>query len=164
MTEPKRTLKDLGQQDDFVDRHIGPNAAEIDSMLQTLGIPSLDALVERAVPPSIFERSPLGLPESRTESDVLQSLRRLGARNDRNTSVSVRLSARPRGDFSKIDGGTARSTRTPRDGIASNCNIDSISAAFGPICLPTKSSCCSRSLSSRVLFIVRRPFRRLAND
>ncbi len=76
-----RELRDLEQRDDFVGRHIGPNAAEIESMLQTLAIPSLDVLVERAVPPSIFETAPLGLPESRTEADVLRTARALASRN-----------------------------------------------------------------------------------
>ncbi|MFO0995637.1 MAG: aminomethyl-transferring glycine dehydrogenase [Alphaproteobacteria bacterium] len=76
-----RELKDLEQRDDFIARHIGPNAAEIESMLQLLAIPSLDVLVERAVPPSIFETSPLGLPESRTEREVLTTLRAIASRN-----------------------------------------------------------------------------------
>jgi glycine dehydrogenase len=82
-----RRLDALEQTTDFVRRHIGPSDTEIAAMLATLGLPSLDALVDRAVPKSIRSKAPLDLPAGRTESDVLAELRALAARNRTLTSM-----------------------------------------------------------------------------
>ncbi|WP_225755710.1 aminomethyl-transferring glycine dehydrogenase [Actinotalea sp. Marseille-Q4924] len=67
--------------DGFVDRHVGPRAADLDRMLETVGAPSLDALVDEAVPASIRQPRPLQLPPARSEAEVLRDLRALAARN-----------------------------------------------------------------------------------
>ncbi|EYR63730.1 glycine dehydrogenase [Actinotalea ferrariae CF5-4] len=67
--------------DGFVDRHVGPRAADLDRMLETVGAPSLDALVDEAVPASIRQPGPLQLPPARSEAEVLRDLRALAARN-----------------------------------------------------------------------------------
>jgi hypothetical protein len=43
-------------QDRFADRHIGPDAADVDAMLRVLGHKTLDGLIDAAVPPSIRTR------------------------------------------------------------------------------------------------------------
>ena len=63
------------------DRHIGPRPAEREHLLATLGYPSLDALVDAAVPPAIRESAPLELPPARTEAEALAELRRIASRN-----------------------------------------------------------------------------------
>src|SRR3546814_4309281 len=50
-------------------------------MLEQSGVPSLDALIDRAVPKSIRSKAPLDLPPSRAERDVLGELRRMAGRN-----------------------------------------------------------------------------------
>ena len=50
-------------------------------MLRRLGLSSLDDLIERTVPESIRDLSPLALPPARTESEVLSSLSHLASRN-----------------------------------------------------------------------------------
>ena len=45
--------------DRFVRRHIGPRPAEAAAMLKQLGYPSLDAMVEAAVPKAIRLAKPL---------------------------------------------------------------------------------------------------------
>ncbi|WP_372469991.1 aminomethyl-transferring glycine dehydrogenase [Cellulosimicrobium marinum] len=50
-------------------------------MLDQLGHPSLDALVDAAVPASIRTDRPLDLPVARTETEVLDHLRALAAKN-----------------------------------------------------------------------------------
>src|SRR6202166_2396219 len=72
--------------DTFVRRHLGPQEAEIEAMLDVLGVPSLDALVDETVPASIRLGRPLalaGLPDDREirEHEVLQALRRLASQN-----------------------------------------------------------------------------------
>src|SRR5438874_330627 len=67
--------------DTFVQRHIGPDENDVRAMLQTLGLSSLDELVEKTVPASIRLRRPLELGEPRGEMDVLAELRELAGKN-----------------------------------------------------------------------------------
>jgi glycine dehydrogenase len=67
--------------DPFPPRHIGPNADEIAAMLKTLGVSSLDALIDSAVPKNIRARKPLNLPEAIGESAALAELKAMMARN-----------------------------------------------------------------------------------
>jgi glycine dehydrogenase len=48
--------------DQFIDRHIGPNAAELQEMLTAIGVSSLDQLIEETVPSAIRLRGELALP------------------------------------------------------------------------------------------------------
>lgn len=65
----------------FAPRHVGPRGREIQVMLDQLGHDSLDALVDAAVPASIRTDRPLDLPAARTETEVLDHLRGLAAKN-----------------------------------------------------------------------------------
>jgi glycine dehydrogenase len=65
----------------FATRHIGPQADERDKMLATLGLGSLDDLVEQAMPSSIRMRGPLDLPPALTEAETLDVLRGLAEQN-----------------------------------------------------------------------------------
>src|SRR6266481_150479 len=67
--------------DRFVRRHIGPSEADIQQMLAVCGFPSLDALIDAAVPAQIRLRRPLNLPPSRSEHGLLNELREIAARN-----------------------------------------------------------------------------------
>src|SRR5712692_1709461 len=67
--------------DRFVRRQIGPSDADIQQMLAVCGFPSLDALIEAAVPAQIRLRRPLNLPPSRSEHGLLNELREIAARN-----------------------------------------------------------------------------------
>ena len=73
-------LEDLEQSTDFIRRHIGPSDGDIQAMLKALGIASLDALIDKAVPASIRTRNAAKLP-SRSESQVLAEIRRIASRN-----------------------------------------------------------------------------------
>lgn len=67
--------------DQFVHRHIGPNAQEIAEMLRALDVDSLDTLMEQTVPASIRLGRPLNLPAARTETETLEELDALAAQN-----------------------------------------------------------------------------------
>src|SRR5687767_14372521 len=67
--------------DSFVRRHLGPTDADIQEMLATLGLQSLEALVDGTVPRDIMLRNPLAIPAHRSESEVLDELRAMAARN-----------------------------------------------------------------------------------
>ncbi|MFZ1286288.1 MAG: glycine dehydrogenase (aminomethyl-transferring), partial [Candidatus Phosphoribacter sp.] len=65
----------------FVARHIGPSPADIAEMLAVVGQPSLEALVDEAVPGLIRSDRALELPAATSESAVIAELRAIAARN-----------------------------------------------------------------------------------
>src|SRR5882757_1923048 len=71
------TEKSLAHPDQFVRRHIGPNAAETSEMLALLGRKNLDELIDAAVPAKIRLGKQLNLPAARSEHDALADLRRI---------------------------------------------------------------------------------------
>jgi len=71
----------LTHPDQFVRRHIGPNAAEAKEMLALLGFDSVAALADAAVPKKIRLEKNLALPAARSEFDALADLRRIAAEN-----------------------------------------------------------------------------------
>jgi glycine dehydrogenase len=58
----------------FGDRHIGPGAADIRSMLATLGVTSVETLISQAVPQSIRLDRALDLPDAASEHAALAEL------------------------------------------------------------------------------------------
>jgi len=68
-------------QDIFVNRHIGPNASDLAEMLQTIGVSSLDELINRTVPASIRLNRELDLPPAMTEVEYAAHIRSIGAKN-----------------------------------------------------------------------------------
>jgi len=68
--------------DAFASRHIGPDAADRDAMLEVIGAPSLDTLIDETVPAAIRLKEPLPLPEGLSEHRYLRRLRRIAARNE----------------------------------------------------------------------------------
>ena len=67
--------------DKFSDRHTGLNAEERRSMLETLGLRSMDELISQIVPSSIRLKKPLSLPESMSEWAFAEHIRTLGEKN-----------------------------------------------------------------------------------
>ena len=67
----------------FVDRHVGPDPAEVAEMLRTIGRASLDDLIEATVPAAILRdhAQPLDLPAPRSEAQALADLRAMAAAN-----------------------------------------------------------------------------------
>jgi glycine dehydrogenase len=71
----------------FADRHIGPSAAERARMLDAVGFPTADALIDATVPAAIRTGKPLDLPPARSEVAALERLRELAAQNQVRTSM-----------------------------------------------------------------------------
>ena len=65
----------------FVDRHIGPDAADVAAMLAVVGQPSLEALITATVPASIVRRDALNVPPALSEIDALDRLREMAGSN-----------------------------------------------------------------------------------
>ena len=81
MTKVRRTLEDLEQTDDFISRHIGPHPQDKQAMLRTLGLGSMDEMVDKVVPPAIRSQAPLALDDGCTEDKALRRLRTIAAKN-----------------------------------------------------------------------------------
>jgi len=71
---------------DFAARHIGPSPSDVDAMLTTLGVPSLDALIGQTVPASIRHPRPLEHGPVMSEVEVLTHMREIAAKNQIFTS------------------------------------------------------------------------------
>ncbi len=65
----------------FCDRHIGPRDSEIQGMLESLGLNSLDELIASTLPPSIQSDEPLALSAALSEVEALQRLKSMAADN-----------------------------------------------------------------------------------
>jgi glycine dehydrogenase len=74
-------MSSLDASDWFARRHIGPSPDERDAMLQAVGAPSLDALIDEAIPASIRLHTPLALPPAESEHQYLERLAHLAHRN-----------------------------------------------------------------------------------
>lgn len=66
----------------FAKRHIGPNEQECSSMLEKLNYPSVDSLIDTAVPPSIRDKNRLDLPEEIGEAEALSELAKIMDKNE----------------------------------------------------------------------------------
>ncbi len=71
----------LQPTDDFVHRHLGPSDADIQEMLATLGLQSLETLADTAVPSDIRYRHVLDLPDGDGEQAVLARLKGIASQN-----------------------------------------------------------------------------------
>ncbi|GAA3398442.1 aminomethyl-transferring glycine dehydrogenase [Cryptosporangium minutisporangium] len=78
------SLASLGAASPFSRRHIGPSAADVATMLDVVGQPSIEALLAAALPASIRLTGPdatLDLPPALSEPEATAQLRAIAARN-----------------------------------------------------------------------------------
>jgi len=71
----------LRSTDHFVNRHIGPNAEQVNEMLNIIGVKSLDELIEQTIPANIRRQGKLNLPEAQSEYNYLKELKKKAANN-----------------------------------------------------------------------------------
>ena len=73
---------------DFANRrHIGPSPREMQEMLKTVGVGSLDELIEQTVPKSIRQKAPLDWGRAKSEREVLFHMREVARKNSHTTSL-----------------------------------------------------------------------------
>jgi len=75
------SLRELEYRNAFVERHIGPNEAEIAHMLAAIGQASLESMTDAIVPGSIKSTAPLALAEGLTEVEALAKIGTIAAAN-----------------------------------------------------------------------------------
>ncbi|HEY8587530.1 MAG TPA: aminomethyl-transferring glycine dehydrogenase [Rhodanobacter sp.] len=75
------SLHELEHHGAFIERHIGPDDAEIAQMLRVIGHDSLESMTDAIVPGSIKSSAPLALPSAITEEDALAKIRAIANRN-----------------------------------------------------------------------------------
>ena len=84
-TSESVSFDDLRDPTAFRRRHIGPSMSESDEswrdMLTVIGVESVDALIDAAVPAAIRSDEPLRLPLARSEYELTADLAELAARN-----------------------------------------------------------------------------------
>ena len=69
------------QANEFATRHIGPNELEARQMLKAIGVRSLDELIDKTVPDSIYNRQPLAITNPISEYEYLSELQQIAAKN-----------------------------------------------------------------------------------
>ena len=68
---------------DFANRrHIGPSPTEMSEMLETLGVASLDELIDQTVPAAIRQAKPLSFGKPKSERELLWHMRKVAEKND----------------------------------------------------------------------------------
>ena len=71
----------MPNSDDFTRRHIGSSAAQMERMLHTLGLDSLEQVVDETVPQTIKSSKPFKLPEALDENQLHKRSREIAADN-----------------------------------------------------------------------------------
>jgi glycine dehydrogenase len=69
------------QSREFQQRHLGPNENETSQMLKTIGVGSLEELVNRTVPPAIRMKHELDLPPAMSENQFLEHIKEVSLKN-----------------------------------------------------------------------------------
>jgi len=69
------------QANEFLPRHIGPNEHFTGQMLRTIGVKSMDELIDKTVPATIRMKKPLNIPEAMSEYDYLKHMKEISLKN-----------------------------------------------------------------------------------
>jgi glycine dehydrogenase len=67
--------------DSFVLRHVGPRAHEIEAMVTSIGLTSLDELIEKTIPDNIRLTTGLNLPDAMSEFEFMTHIQKLSNKN-----------------------------------------------------------------------------------
>ncbi len=70
----------------FVNRHVGITAEDLPDMLKTVGVNTLDELIDQTIPANIRLKQPLNLPDPMTEREFAEHINELASKNEVFTS------------------------------------------------------------------------------
>ena len=65
----------------FRHRHLGPSSDDVRQMLRVVGAPTLDALIDEAIPGDIRQAWPLDIGPALSEPELLAKMRDVASRN-----------------------------------------------------------------------------------
>ncbi len=65
----------------FINRHIGPTEKELDHMLATIGVSTLDELIDQTIPPSIRLKDRMKLPAGQNEMQYTRHIKDIASKN-----------------------------------------------------------------------------------
>jgi glycine dehydrogenase len=74
-------MKNFNHPDQFVNRHIGPDKKEILDMLHTIGVNTVDELIDETIPADIRLQKKLALSEPLSEYEFLTMLKDIAQKN-----------------------------------------------------------------------------------
>ena len=69
------------QSAEFASRHIGPDETETNEMIATIGVASVDELIDKTVPSGIRLQKKLGVPSPMSEFEYLTELKKIANKN-----------------------------------------------------------------------------------
>ena len=81
------SLSALEQRDEFIARHLGESKTDIAAMLEAIGAPSVDALIDQTVPAAIRLPAPMPLADAIPEAEALAKLKAIASKNKINKSL-----------------------------------------------------------------------------
>ena len=68
-------------QHQFVDRHVGPNQEELSQMLHTIGVGSIEELIDLSIPKSIQSKEKLNVGNGISEKELIEKLKSIAEKN-----------------------------------------------------------------------------------
>ncbi len=68
-------------KENFTRRHIGPNSSELNKILGTIGVKSVEQLLEETIPEKIRLKNDLNIPEGISEMEFLKEIKKLSSLN-----------------------------------------------------------------------------------
>lgn len=78
-------------KNEFLGRHIGPDANETAKMLEILGVNSVDELIRQVVPQGIRNNQPLNIEKGLTEQQYLKHIWEVAQKTKYTTIISDRV-------------------------------------------------------------------------
>jgi glycine dehydrogenase len=70
-------------KENFTRRHIGPNSSELNKILSTIGVTSVEQLLEQTIPEKIRLKNDLNIPEGISEMEFLKEIKKLSSLNQK---------------------------------------------------------------------------------
>ena len=70
-------------KENFTRRHIGPNTSELNTILSTINVESVEQLLEQTIPDKIRLKNDLNIPEGISEMEFLKEIKKLSSLNQK---------------------------------------------------------------------------------
>ena len=64
-------------KENFTRRHIGPNTSELNTILSTISVDSVEQLLEQTIPDKIRLKNDLNIPDGISEMEFLKEIKKL---------------------------------------------------------------------------------------